>query len=253
MLFDWWTLTLQAVNVLILAWLLGRFFYRPVSAIITARQAEARRVLSTADAARASVEKAQADIAATRKGFAVEREKLLQDARKEADAARASVLQAARAEADALRAENQAHWIRERAAAEDTLVARAGTLAVDIARRLIERLPQDAAADLFVESICRQIGALPQKDRELLALAADRAIPVDVASAGPLNDVQRQRCADAIKTAAGMKVAVAFRTDPGLIAGIRILGGEIAIDDSWRNDLNHVLKDLTADATARSA
>ena len=27
---DWWTLALQAVNVLILVWLLGRFLFRPV-------------------------------------------------------------------------------------------------------------------------------------------------------------------------------------------------------------------------------
>jgi F-type H+-transporting ATPase subunit b len=28
---DWWTLGLQAVNVLILIWLLGYFFWRPVA------------------------------------------------------------------------------------------------------------------------------------------------------------------------------------------------------------------------------
>ena len=36
MTIDWWTLGIQAVNVVILVWLLGRFFWRPVAAMIAA-------------------------------------------------------------------------------------------------------------------------------------------------------------------------------------------------------------------------
>ena len=42
---DWWTLALQAVNVLILVWLLGRFLFRPVMDAIAARQASAQALL----------------------------------------------------------------------------------------------------------------------------------------------------------------------------------------------------------------
>ena len=34
MTIDWWTLGLQAVNVAVLIWLLGRFFWKPVAAMI---------------------------------------------------------------------------------------------------------------------------------------------------------------------------------------------------------------------------
>ena len=49
---DWWTLALQTVNVLILIWILGRFFFRPVADLVTKRRDEATRLLSDADAAR---------------------------------------------------------------------------------------------------------------------------------------------------------------------------------------------------------
>ena len=50
---DWWTLALQTVNVLILVWLLARFFCRPVAAMIVAkRQEQASKLLADAVAAR---------------------------------------------------------------------------------------------------------------------------------------------------------------------------------------------------------
>ena len=40
MTIDWWTLGIQTVNVVILIWLLGRFFWRPVAAMIEQRRAD---------------------------------------------------------------------------------------------------------------------------------------------------------------------------------------------------------------------
>ena len=38
MTIDWWTLGIQTVNVVILVWLLGRFFWRPLAAMNRRRQ-----------------------------------------------------------------------------------------------------------------------------------------------------------------------------------------------------------------------
>jgi F-type H+-transporting ATPase subunit b len=43
MLIDWFTVGAQAVNFLILVWLLKRFLYRPVLAAVDAREEEDRR------------------------------------------------------------------------------------------------------------------------------------------------------------------------------------------------------------------
>ncbi len=39
---DWWTLGFQTVNVAILIWLLGHFFWKPVAAMIEAERAAGR-------------------------------------------------------------------------------------------------------------------------------------------------------------------------------------------------------------------
>ena len=49
---DWWTLALQAANVLILIWILARFFFRPIADIVTQRQQETKKLFDEADAAR---------------------------------------------------------------------------------------------------------------------------------------------------------------------------------------------------------
>ena len=49
---DWWTLGLQTVNVLVLVWILSKFLFRPVVAIIDERRAAAAKILTDAEAAK---------------------------------------------------------------------------------------------------------------------------------------------------------------------------------------------------------
>src|SRR5271168_4267798 len=76
---DWWTLGLQTVNIVILVWLLQRFFWTPVAGMIAERRAAAQKALADAQAARDEA----------RAGFAGERDKILSDAHAEAESASA--------------------------------------------------------------------------------------------------------------------------------------------------------------------
>ncbi|MBS0305300.1 MAG: F0F1 ATP synthase subunit B, partial [Proteobacteria bacterium] len=70
---DWWTLALQAVNALVLIWLLSRVLYRPVARVIAERGEAAAKLLADADSERERARMAadaaaaqQAEIAAAR-------------------------------------------------------------------------------------------------------------------------------------------------------------------------------------------
>src|SRR5690242_10584284 len=81
---DWWTIGLQTINFAILVWLLHRFLYKPVLAMIDARKAEIRRQF---DAAKEIEEKAKAQLAAVhveQVGIATERETALKAAASQA-------------------------------------------------------------------------------------------------------------------------------------------------------------------------
>ncbi len=91
MTIDWWTLGLQTVNVAVLVWLLQRFFWRPVAAMIELRRDTTRKALAEAEATKGRANTALAEIEKTRAGFAKERETILvaaHDAAEQAGAAR---------------------------------------------------------------------------------------------------------------------------------------------------------------------
>jgi F-type H+-transporting ATPase subunit b len=85
MTLDWWGLGLQAVNVLILVWLLSRVFWRPVAGAIARRQEAAQAMLDEGKTAQAKADAALAEVAEVRAGIAAERDTILAEAKAAAD------------------------------------------------------------------------------------------------------------------------------------------------------------------------
>ena len=63
---DWWTLALQTVNVVVLVWILARFFFRPIADLVAKRKEATARLLTDADAARKEAESLRYDAAKLR-------------------------------------------------------------------------------------------------------------------------------------------------------------------------------------------
>ena len=104
---DWWTLGLQAVNALVLIWLLAHFLFRPVVKAIAARQKAAGQLLTDAKATKAAAEGEREKAAAETAGLAAHRGEALKAAEAEAATAKTALLAEAQAEADKLRAAGQ--------------------------------------------------------------------------------------------------------------------------------------------------
>ena len=101
---DWWTLGLQAVNALVLVWLLAHFLFRPVVDAIGARQKAAGQVLADAQAAKAAAEAEREKAAAETAHLVEHRSEAFKAAEAEAATAKAALIVAAQAETDKLRA-----------------------------------------------------------------------------------------------------------------------------------------------------
>lgn len=240
---DWWTLALQTINVLILVWLLARFFYRPVVDIIEKRRAASTKLLAEATAARSAADGERAEIAATRGGFAAEREKLLADARRQVEAERDAMLKEANETAAKLHAEGQAALARDRAAMQEAVAERVGVLAVEIARRLLERLPTDVATISFLEGLSRQIQELSPKSRALLSHVTN----AEVVTAVPLNESAEAQYRETLEGILGTQAKLTFRCDPSLIAGFEIRSDAVILRNNWQDDLAQILKEVGTD------
>jgi F-type H+-transporting ATPase subunit b len=244
MTIDWWTLGIQTVNVVILVWLLGRFFWRPVAAMIEQRRTTSQRMLAEAEAKRSQATAALAEIEQTRVGFAHERELILAAAHDAAETARAARLEQATKEAAALEAAAKTAIETEKAAVDKAWADRAGRLAVDIAGRLAGRLDGPAVRAAFLDWLLTEIRALPEPERQ--AVAANGGA-LEAISATLLDPADQARYRALIGAAFGSHPTIAFKADPALVAGLELRGPHFTVSNSWRADLTKILADLTHD------
>ena len=241
---DLWTLGLQAINVLVLVWLLARFLFRPVAAMVAQRREATGALLADAEAARAKAQAEAAAITQQREGLVAEADGLRAAARQYAAAERASQLAQARAEADRVRADGEAALARERGQLQAALEARACTLAVDIARRLLDRLPSGAITTALAGMLADDLAALPPAERDLLVAAPDG---LEVVTATALDAADKAAVVAALTRALGAPPAPAFRVDPGLLGGIELRGPHMRIRNSWRSDLDRIAGELAVE------
>lgn len=251
--FDWWTLALQTVNVLILIWILARFFFRPIADIIAKRQEETNKLFADAEAARQQAAAARSKAEKGRAEVAAERDRLLADAQKSAQAEKGKLLQQASQDVAKLRRESEAAIARDRAAAEQQIIGHASTLSIDIARRLLERLPLNLALEAFLAALCSEIKTLSPEARSEFAAAATTGRPTEVVTQAPLSDQDASRVRDALKQAFGEELPLAFRSDPKLLAGIELQGHNVILRNSWRADLDKIREELSRERHANES
>ncbi|MGO8912855.1 MAG: ATPase [Bradyrhizobium sp.] len=241
MTIDWWTLGIQAVNVIILIWLLARFFWRPVAAMIEQRRATAQQLLTEAETKRTQATDALAQIERTRAGFDKERDTIIAAAHKVAEEARTAMLAAAAKEAAALEASARTTIEKERDAAEAVWIERASLLAVEIARRLVARLDGPVVSDAFLDWLLQEIRGLPENVRN--AVTADGVV-LEAVSASPIAPADQERYRELIGGAFGVHPRINFKVDAAVIAGLELRGPHLVIANSWRADLTRILADL---------
>jgi len=231
---DWWTLGLQAVNALVLIWLLARFLFRPVVDAIAARQQAAGKLLADAQAAKAAAESERDQAAAEAARLAARRSEALKAAEAEAATAKSALLAAAQADADKLRAAAKAEIEAERRTEAQTAEDRAGRLAVDIAGKLLDRLPREARVAAFIDGIATGLAQLPEGTRA--SLGAD-GTSVRLTAARAVTPQEVESCRKALAAVLGHPILLEVAVEPELIAGLELEAPHAVVRNSFRADL----------------
>lgn len=241
---DWWTLALQTVNVLILIWILGRFFFRPVMDIVRKRQQDTNKLLGEAAHDRQEAADRLAESDKARANISAEHDRLIAAAQAAARDEKQNLLAQTSEEIAKLRADATTAIARDRAAAEAQIIDRASDLSIDIARRLLERFPHRDLLHAFVDDMCREVRSLPVEASADLATAAAASRPIEVVTATSLSDEESQYVRGALEKSFGADLPLAFRSDPAIIAGMEICGPNTIIRNSWRADLDRIRREL---------
>jgi F-type H+-transporting ATPase subunit b len=241
MTLNWWGLGLQAINVLILVWLLSRVFWRPVAGVIARRQRAAREMLDEGETAKAKAEAMLAEVAQTRAGIAAERDAILAEARTQADTAAKAALTQAQTRAETLLSAAHTAIERDREDAHKQNARQAAALSARIAARLLARFDTPAVRAAFLEHLSQTLATLPARERT--ALAASKA-GLEIVTAAQPEDAQKAAIEQAIRDALGSAPELRFVTDPDLIAGLELRGAHFVLHNSWRADIEQILKEI---------
>ncbi|MCK4391053.1 MAG: F0F1 ATP synthase subunit B [Desulfobacterales bacterium] len=140
MLIDWFTVTAQVINFLVLVYLLKRFLYGP---IIRAMDQREKRIALRLEEGQKKKDEAQQEMALYQKknrDLDNQREEKLSRIKEEAEARRKEFINEARNEVDAIRARWHEAIQREKAAFLQNLRQRAGKQTCAIARRVLKDL-----------------------------------------------------------------------------------------------------------------
>jgi F-type H+-transporting ATPase subunit b len=220
-LIDWFTVGAQALNFIILVWLLKRFLYKPILDAVDAREKLIAAELADAEAKKTEAQQERDEFQHKNEESDRQRAALLSQATDEAKAERMRLLDETRAAADALRAKRM-----------DTLRNDAQNLNLAISRRTQQEvfaIARKALTDLATTSLEERVGEVftrrlremdGQGKKDLSEALKKAAGPALVRSAFELPPEQRATIQNALNETFAADVRVVFETAPDLVSGI---------------------------------
>jgi F-type H+-transporting ATPase subunit b len=223
MLIDWFTVGAQALNFLVLVWLLKRFLYQPILDAIDAREQRIAKELADADARKAEAQKERDEFQHKNEAFEQQRAALLGKATEEAKAERQRLLDEARQAADALAAKRQEALRSEQQSLNQALSRRAREEVFAIARKALADLATSSLEERMGEVFIRRLHEMDAKAKAGLGAALKSAsAPGRVRSAFDLPPEQRTLIQNAINEAFSADISLRFETAPDLVSGIEL-------------------------------
>jgi F-type H+-transporting ATPase subunit b len=223
---DWFTVVAQSVNFLILVWLLKRFLYKPILHAIDEREKGIAAQLAEAEAKKAEAQKERDGFQHKNEAFDQERAALLKNAEDEAKAERQRLLDGARKDADALRAKRQDALRDEQLNLGQEIARRTQKEVFAVARKTLADLAATSLEERMVDIFVHRLSALTGAAKEELAAALEASTqPARVRSAFDLPPAQRKAIESAVSKSFGPETHVQFETAPELVSGIELSTG----------------------------
>ena len=244
--FDWRTFALQAANFAVLVWLLHRFLYRPLLAVIAARKAQIAKEYEQSAAVSADAQAQLASATAERNRITAERDSILKAAAAQAEQTGAAQRAEASLQATALLDDARKRLAAERAAALAEARRIAVDLAADMAGRLIREIPAELRAQAWLERVERHLSTAPAPERADLMLGISAHNPMRIVSATALPETSQALWRTRLQHALGTQAPIEFASDPDLVAGVELHFPGAILRLTWQASLESLRSELAS-------
>ena len=223
MLIDWFTVGAQVLNFLILVWLLKRFLYKPILNAVGAREKLIATELSEARAKMTEARKERDDFRHRNEVFDQQRAALFSKAADEARVERQRLLDEARKAADGLSAKRQEALRSDFERLNQAIRRRTQEEVFAVARRVLTDLSGSSLEGRIAKAFMSRLDTMDDKAKAALGQALKTASePALVRSAFDLQEDQRAAIQNALNVIFSMEVRLRFETAPDLVGGIEL-------------------------------
>ncbi len=251
MKFDWFTIAAQAINLIILIFLLHRFLYKPVSKAMEKRKEEIREKFEKADKLIVENSEKKEELKKKRKELETQKDDILLEAKKGAEDKRNEIIE----EAKQVALDKKEKWLKnfekEKKKLLDELRRDNGLYVFKISKKVLKDI-----ADRDIESqIIRKFGVLAEeliekesKDIKQILKKADANVTIE--SSFEINDEQKEVIEKNIKNKIKIE-NINYDINKDMIAGISlsINGHKVKwsiedhlndLEDKYLNRLNEI-------------
>ncbi|RLC60086.1 MAG: hypothetical protein DRI79_00410 [Chloroflexi bacterium] len=260
---DWVTIVFQIINFLALVALLYHLLFRPVMRKAMQRAAEKERLLRELAQERQEVANLRAELEERLARADEEVTSIIAAAREQMEAERATLLQEAQAETERILTEAHADARRWRQQALDAFYDELLDTILEISGKVIGRVTPPEVHDALVKQLNDRIWELGRSEMERVETfrraLGDRIPTAYVTTARPLSPEQQGLLARTFTALADRHVNLELKTDPTLVAGLRVRLGDTVMDHSiagqladLRESVSEALKERMADEQATS-
>lgn len=223
MLIDWFTIGAQVLNFLVLVWVMKRFLYKPILDAIDTREARIAAELADADAIKAEARKERDTFKHKNEEFDQQRATLLKKVSDEAQIERQRLLDEARKAADALSARRQETLRNDAHNLNQAIRRRTQQEVFAIARKALTDLATTSLEERLAAVFTRRLQEMDSQAKEGFAESLETASePAVVRSAFDLPAEQRAAIQNALNQTFSAEIRVRFVTEPALISGIEL-------------------------------
>jgi len=223
MLLDWFTIGAQALNFLILVWLMKRFLYKPILNAIDAREKLIAKELADADAKKTEAQQERDEFEKKNAEFDQQLAALLTKATDEAKAERLRLLEEARKAADALSAKRQETLVNDAHNLNQAISRLTQKEVFAITRKALTDLATTSLEERMGEVFDRRLRELDDKSKSVLGEALKKnSESALIRSTFDLPEAQRVAIQNALNETFSAEIHIRFETSPELISGIEL-------------------------------
>ena len=222
-LIDWFTVGAQALNFLILVWLMKRFLYKPILKAIDAREQLIAKELADAENKKTAAGKERDEFTRKNKEFDQARAALLSKATESAKAEHDRLLEEARKAADALSTKRLELLQSDARNLHAAISRRTQDEVFAIARKALSDLANTSLEEHLVAVFERRLRELDAGKRaELCDALRSTKDPAVVRSAFELPPAQHETLQTAINVMCSADIHLRFEAAPDVISGIEL-------------------------------